>query len=82
MDTKHLEANLKAVLEDINNFRPKREGRFITRVLLKSPPSKEMFKIDPFQYVDEEYKRTGKKVDAVRDDEAVEDDEEKVKVAQ
>lgn len=76
-----MEANLKAVLEDINNFRPKREGRFITRVLLKSPPSKEMFKIDPFQYVDEEYKRTGKKVD-VRDDEAVEEDEEKVKVAQ
>lgn len=61
MDTKHLEANLKAVLEDINSFRPKREGHFITRVLLKCPPSKEMFKIDPFQFVAEEYRRSGRK---------------------
>ena len=60
MDTKQLEANLEALLKDINSFRPKREGRFITRVLMKSPPSKEMFKIDPFKYVDEEYKRSVK----------------------
>lgn len=72
MDTKHLEANLKAVLEDINTFRPKREGRFITRVLLKSAPSKEMFKIDPFQYVSEEYKRTGKKSEEVQSEETEE----------
>lgn len=78
MDTKHLEANLKAILEDINTFRPKREGPFITRVLLKSAPSKEMFKIDPFQYVAEEYKRTGRKAEAAKDgEEETEDAEEK-----
>lgn len=85
MDTQHLEANLRAVLEDINHFRPKREGQFITRVLLKSPPSKEMFKIDPFQFVSEEYKRTGKKTDAeaAKDDHAEGDEaEDKAAVAQ
>ena len=82
METSQLEANLRAVLEDINTFRPKREGKFITRVLLKSPPSKEMFKIDPFLYVPEEdVKRSGKKpVDSVQKDE--EADDEKVAVAQ
>lgn len=68
MDTKHLEANLKAVLEDINSFRPKREGHFITRVLLKSAPSKEMFKIDPFLFVAEEYQRSGRKVQEKEED--------------
>lgn len=85
MDTQHLEANLRAVLEDINHHRPKREGRFITRVLLKSPPSKELFKIDPFQYVSEEFKRTGRKVEgeAVKEgDEREEGEEEKAAVAQ
>lgn len=28
-------------------MRPKRNGKFITRVFLTSPPSKENFKIDP-----------------------------------
>lgn len=68
MDTKHLEANLKAVLDDINSFRPKREGLFITRVLLKSPPSKEMFKIDPFLYVTEEFVRTAGKKESPKED--------------
>lgn len=68
MDVKHLEANLKAVLEDINTFRPKREGQFITRVLLTSAPSKEIFKIDPFQYVAEEYKKTGRNADSGKQD--------------
>lgn len=80
MDTKHLEANLKAVLEDINLFRPKREGTFITRVLLKSHPSKETFKIDPFQYVSEEYVRTGKKTDVSKEQD--EQEEEQAAVAQ
>lgn len=82
MDTKHLEANLKAILEDINHFRPKREGQFITRVLLKSLPSKEMFKIDPFQYVDEEYKRTGKKAADAGQDEDAQDEAQEQAVAQ
>lgn len=59
---------MKAVLEDINSFRPKREGHFITRVLLKSAPSKEMFKIDPFLFVAEEYQRSGRKAQEKEED--------------
>ncbi|CRK92349.1 CLUMA_CG005923, isoform A [Clunio marinus] len=52
METSHLEENLASLLKDVNTVRPKRAGKFITRVLLKSPPSKEQLKIDPFVYVD------------------------------
>lgn len=55
METQHLEENLRSLLNDVNSVRPKREGRFITRVLLKSPPSREQLKIDAFQYVPEMY---------------------------
>ncbi|KAJ6638193.1 39S ribosomal protein L1, mitochondrial [Pseudolycoriella hygida] len=51
MDTKHLEANLVALLTDVNKMRPKREGKFVTRVFLTSPPSGEILKIDPFLYI-------------------------------
>lgn len=54
MDTNHLEENLIALLTDINKARPKREGRFVTRVILSSPPSSETLKIDPFVYIPEE----------------------------
>ncbi|XP_055850966.1 39S ribosomal protein L1, mitochondrial [Episyrphus balteatus] len=54
MDVKHLEENLASLLKDVNSMRPKREGKFITRVLLKSPPSSEQLKIDPFLYVPEQ----------------------------
>lgn len=54
MDAQHLEANLKSLLLDIDTMRPKRNGKFITRVLLKSPPSAEQLKIDPFVYVPQE----------------------------
>lgn len=57
LDTKHLEENLRSLLLDVNMARPKREGRFITRVLLKSPPNREQLKIDPFQYVPEMYEK-------------------------
>lgn len=53
MDPKHLEENLVALLKDIDMIRPKRAGKFITRVLLKSPPSPEAIKIDPFNYIPE-----------------------------
>lgn len=59
METKYLEENLRSLLQDINSVRPKREGRFITRVLLKSPPSREQLKIDAFQYVPEMYIKPG-----------------------
>lgn len=53
MPVEHLEDNLKNLLIDIDAMRPKREGKFISRVLLKSPPSGEVLKIDPFLYVQE-----------------------------
>lgn len=58
MDSKLLEENIVSLLKDIDSIRPKRAGKFITRVLLKSPPSSEQLKIDPFVYVPE-----GKKED-------------------
>lgn len=57
MDILHLEENLRSLLQDVNSVRPKREGRFITRVLLKSPPSREQLKIDAYQYVPEMYEK-------------------------
>jgi len=56
MENIKLEENLKYLLQDINSIRPKREGKFITRVLLKSPPSREQLKIDPFVYIPEQNK--------------------------
>lgn len=58
MDKKHLEENLISLLKDVNSTRPKREGQFITRVLLKSPPSGEQLKIDPFVYIPVEVKKS------------------------
>lgn len=77
MEPAHLEENLAALLKDINSIRPRREGTFITRVILKSPPSRENLKIDPFVYVPEKnVKSTGKgaQEDAVSAED--EDDEE------
>lgn len=34
MDEKHLEENFAALLQDINEMRPKRRGSFITRFVL------------------------------------------------
>ncbi|KAH8278763.1 hypothetical protein KR018_008912 [Drosophila ironensis] len=62
MDEQKLEENIKFLLQDVNNMRPKREGRFITRVLLKSPPSGEQLKIDPFVYVPEMWDKSSAKV--------------------
>lgn len=75
MDAKHLEENLAALLRDINMLRPRREGRFITRVILKSPPSGEQLKIDPFVYVPESNAKLSKaeqmEVENAEEDEAV-----------
>ncbi|XP_016987090.1 50S ribosomal protein L1 [Drosophila rhopaloa] len=62
MDAQKLEDNIKYLLQDINTMRPKREGRFITRVLLKSPPSSEQLKIDPYVYVPEMWDKSTAKV--------------------
>ncbi|KAH8283941.1 hypothetical protein KR054_005496 [Drosophila jambulina] len=62
MDAQKLEENIQYLLQDVNTMRPKREGRFITRVLLKSPPSSEQLKIDPFVYVPEMWDKSSAKV--------------------
>lgn len=81
MDAKHLEENLAALLTDVNKMRPKREGRFVTRVLLKSAPSSEVFKIDPFLYIPEERINTGKsqKQEETFDEEDQDDDQAEAK---
>lgn len=89
MDSKQLEENLQSLLVDINTMRPKRDGRFITRVLLKSPPSREQLKIDPFVYVPEERIATNSKKPKqiveesanADDDDNAEDVAEKQKIA-
>lgn len=81
MDVKHLEQNLATLLSDVNTMRPKREGKFITRVLLKSPPSGETLKIDPFLYVPEEGKAMPKKGKATEDVAQESDDESEKQIA-
>lgn len=77
MDAKHLEENFTSLLTDIDVMRPKRDGKFITRVLLKSPPSQEQLKIDPFVYVPETKVFTKKKdaVTSAQTDEELDDDD-------
>lgn len=73
MDSSHLESNLKSLLEDINSVRPRREGKFITRVLLKCVPGTEQLKIDPFVYVPEEAaKKSSSKAEPAEEREVVE----------
>ncbi|KAL1380386.1 hypothetical protein pipiens_014238 [Culex pipiens pipiens] len=81
MDAQKLEQNLSILLQDVNTMRPKREGKFITRVLLKSPPSGESLKIDPFLYVPAEGKAAPKKGKAAAEEAAEESDGEDEKVA-
>jgi len=63
MPTEHLRSNILAVLNDVNTFRPKRPGAFITRVIVTSPPSKEFLKLDPkeFPFEDVEGNKFAKK---------------------
>lgn len=68
MDINHIKENVIAMLKDVNAARPKRDGKFITRVLLKCPPSSEQFKIDPFLFIPE-----NNKVGAALDDDQDED---------
>lgn len=75
MDEKHLEDNLSQLLKDINTMRPKREGKFITRVFLKSPPSSEIMKINPFEYVPEEQIFASKKKVAASTEEDLDSEE-------
>jgi large subunit ribosomal protein L1 len=76
MDPKHLEENLVSLLKDVDLMRPKRDGKFITRVLLKSPPSSEQLKIDPFIYVPEGKKEIKKETKVVKKEVKDDDDDE------
>lgn len=51
MESKQVAENLEALLKEIDSGRPKREGLFITRCHLYSPPSPETLIINPFVYV-------------------------------
>lgn len=81
MNEKHLEDNLSSLLKDINIMRPKRVGKFVTRVFLTSPPSQEKLKINPFAYVPEEQEFGKKKAASAKvveeEEEAADDVEEK-----
>ena len=76
MDPKHLEENLVSLLKDIDSMRPKRDGKFITRVLLKSHPSPEQLKIDPFIYVPEGKKEIKKATKEVKKEVQEDEDDE------
>jgi large subunit ribosomal protein L1 len=68
MDSKHLEANFAALVEDLNSVRPKREGDFISRCLLWSPPSRERFKVDHKLYIKSEEKEKPARENEEEDD--------------
>ncbi|EEZ97527.1 mitochondrial ribosomal protein L1 [Tribolium castaneum] len=53
MDVEHLEGNFGALVKDVYSMRPKRQGDFISRCLLVSPPSSEKFKVEYRGYVEE-----------------------------
>ncbi|XP_053605433.1 large ribosomal subunit protein uL1 [Plodia interpunctella] len=67
MDATKVAENVGALLKDLQLARPKRDGLFITRCYIASPPSPERLKIDPFVYVD---RTLSKEVQEDSDDEA------------
>ncbi|XP_072949883.1 large ribosomal subunit protein uL1 [Epargyreus clarus] len=67
MEAKLVAENIDALLKDVQEARPKREGLFITRCLIVCPPSTEKLKIDPFLHVEREMP---KEVQEESDDEA------------
>ncbi|GJQ88194.1 mRpL1 [Trypoxylus dichotomus] len=67
MDPKHLEANFDAVINSILSFKPKRQGTFIRRCILMSPPSREKFKIDHNKCL-KKTEATSKKADVITEE--------------
>ncbi|XP_066251366.1 large ribosomal subunit protein uL1 [Euwallacea similis] len=65
MDERHLEENFASLINDVYNQKPKREGGFIKRCLLWSPPSQEKLKIGYEQYVEEKSKSKEKESENV-----------------
>ncbi|XP_035728019.1 50S ribosomal protein L1-like isoform X1 [Vespa mandarinia] len=53
MDSKHLEENFAALINDVNSVKSKKHTNFIIRTQLLSPPSKEYFVVDFTKYLPE-----------------------------
>ncbi|XP_063827254.1 large ribosomal subunit protein uL1m [Ostrinia nubilalis] len=66
MDPKQVAENVNALLKDMQAGRPKRDGLFITRCFIVSPPATQKLKIDPFVFVD---RTLSKEVQEESDDE-------------
>lgn len=64
MPTDHLANNFSEIIKAVNEFRPKRGGKFVTRVYCTSPPSKEIFQIDPADFPIEDFARPEDEVKA------------------
>lgn len=54
MDATHLEENFASLVRDVYEMKPNRPGTFISRCLMSSPPSREIFKINHSVYLPEE----------------------------
>ncbi|KAJ3647279.1 hypothetical protein Zmor_019165 [Zophobas morio] len=63
MDSRCLEENFAALVQDVYRMKPKREGTFISRCLLVSPPSSEKFKVDHELYIEVKDDNTQKDVE-------------------
>ncbi|XP_046389758.1 50S ribosomal protein L1 [Ischnura elegans] len=73
MNEEHLEGNLKALLEDVNTMKPRKNNPFITKCLLLSLPSVEKLTVDHSVYVNEsltQKTKGGKEDDEESDEEA------------
>ncbi|KAL2714778.1 50S ribosomal protein L1 [Vespula squamosa] len=68
MDSKHLEENFAALINDVNSVKSKKQTNFIMRTQLISPPTKEYFIIDFTQYLPKEIPK--------KDPTEIEDEEE------
>lgn len=57
MPTEHLADNCTQILATVNKQRPKRGGRFITRVFFETPLVDERLRIDPKDFPFDDYER-------------------------
>ncbi|XP_043678219.1 50S ribosomal protein L1 isoform X1 [Vespula pensylvanica] len=77
MDSKHLEENFAALINDINSVKSKKHTNFIIRTQLLSPPTKEYFIVDFTQYLPKEIPKKDQTVEeGLVEDEEEEEEEE------
>lgn len=57
MPTEHLAENFKSILTTINDQRPNRGGKFITRAHLTTDIADESFSVDPVDFPFADYER-------------------------